>query len=516
MRGRVGRKARIIILALGIGILAAILVVYAFSARGQTAKAGAIRAVSCSQADVQAAIDAAGDGETVSVPAGNCTWTNTLAVTKAVSIVGAGVGNTVIDKTDSGYSVSYTIPNPSAYSLFRLSGIEFDLDNMANGVYIENRSADHAARIRVDHNAFLNCGSYSYYTYGQVYGVIDNNTFTGNVWSAPYGNNATSWKNITFRYGSEENLYLEDNIFTQSGSSGLYQMGLGGILVDRYNTYTYTYAASSNFYPWDSHGNQQPGSNHSTMGTEKYGNKINANGKNVKLFYHRGGMALIFWNKIVNSNSAWQVVQEECDDCYYGHLPCQGPEGQPMHVSESYYWNNRYGNTGNTLISDITVTNSDDTCEVRNYLIAEDVDVFWQKSSFDGTSGVGCGTLADRPVTCTAGVAYWATEQSCTTIDDANVGAHPTAPISGTLYKCITPNTWTEYYTPYTYPHPLRGEATMVGDVNADGMVNINDIRACVGHILGTQDWGEAADVNGDGQVNALDIQMIVKIFSAK
>src|SRR5213593_4734233 len=26
---------------------------------------------------------------------------------------------------------------------------------------------------------------------------------------------------------------------------------------------------------------------------------------------------------------------------------------------------------------------------------------------------------------------------------------------SGVLYKCTATNTWTLYYTPYTYPHPL-------------------------------------------------------------
>ena len=71
------------------------------------------------------------------------------------------------------------------------------------------------------------------------------------------------------------------------------------------------------------------------------------------------------------------------------------------------------------------------------------------------TAGVGCGTLTNRPATCTPGVAYWATNQSCTDMTSM-VGANPSTPISGTLYKCTAPNTWTVHYTPYTYPHPLR------------------------------------------------------------
>ena len=64
------------------------------------------------------------------------------------------------------------------------------------------------------------------------------------------------------------------------------------------------------------------------------------------------------------------------------------------------------------------------------------------------TAGVGTGTFANRPASCTAnstaypagnspGVGYWATDQN-------------------TLYVCTATNTWTVYYKPYTYPHPLQ------------------------------------------------------------
>jgi hypothetical protein len=59
---------------------------------------------------------------------------------------------------------------------------------------------------------------------------------------------------------------------------------------------------------------------------------------------------------------------------------------------------------------------------------------------FNGNTGTGHGTLANRPTTCTPKVAYWAT--------DVNNG-------NGELYECTATNTWTAFYTPYTYPHPL-------------------------------------------------------------
>lgn len=61
-------------------------------------------------------------------------------------------------------------------------------------------------------------------------------------------------------------------------------------------------------------------------------------------------------------------------------------------------------------------------------------------STFSGTAGVGSGLLAARPNTCSPLVGYWATD-------------------TNTLYTCTAPNSWTNFYTPYTYPHPLVGSS---------------------------------------------------------
>jgi hypothetical protein len=81
-------------------------------------------------------------------------------------------------------------------------------------------------------------------------------------------------------------------------------------------------------------------------------------------------------------------------------------------------------------------------------------------SPFDGTVGVGWGTLANRPATCTPGVAYFATDQGSWNTSSSNPYGVQQNGASGVLYKCTAPNTWTPYYTPYTYPHPLQAGAS--------------------------------------------------------
>lgn len=67
-------------------------------------------------------------------------------------------------------------------------------------------------------------------------------------------------------------------------------------------------------------------------------------------------------------------------------------------------------------------------------------------SPFNGTTGTGYGTLANRPTTCTTGVGYWAIDQGTWNTYNSN---------EGELYICTAANTWTMSYEPYTYPHPL-------------------------------------------------------------
>ena len=58
-------------------------------------------------------------------------------------------------------------------------------------------------------------------------------------------------------------------------------------------------------------------------------------------------------------------------------------------------------------------------------------------------------------------------------------------------------------------------EASLKGDVNSDGEVNIADINAVIDTIL-TGDTNARADVNGDSEVNIADINSLIDIILAK
>ena len=405
----------------------------------------AIRAASPSFADVSVAVFKAKAGDTVIVPAGKATWANQLVITKGVNLIGAGIGNTIITsgynlKTPTdvldhlNYLIVYSPASPALNEAFRLSGFTLDLNNRCRGVMLKNTTIDAINKIRLDHNLMMN----TYRTidppiimvYGSIYGVIDNSRIIdGTVRLA--GLDALSWNSFTFDFGTADSMYLEDNHFTLADQAVIYSEQ-GARWCFRHNTIDAT-ACTNGMYPvFDAHGNQ-PGAHHANMGLEIYENTIDLGSKGAALLAQRGGKALLYNNALTTSMSVWTLVREEYDDSL--NPQATNPiSGQPQHVSDSYYWNNRKNGAVNiTPTIDMTV----DYGGAIGIVPQANRDVWFEKADFNGTSGVGFGLLSSRPRTCTTGVGYWATDTK-------------------TLYRSAVTNTWSVYYTPYPYPHPLR------------------------------------------------------------
>jgi hypothetical protein len=128
-----------------------------------------------------------------------------------------------------------------------------------------------------------------------------------------------------------------------------------------------------------------------------------------------------------------------------------------------YVWNNRWSDTGAKIDINYddpwTGTDYSNAQIVPNREYYNAVSASAQTSTtspFTGSSGMGFGTLANRPAACStssepgAGVGYFATDQGP----------------QGTLYTCSAADTWTAYYHPYTYPHPLVSGGGGGGSVN--------------------------------------------------
>jgi hypothetical protein len=228
---------------------------------GTQANATTHAAASCNTSDVQAAVNAAASGDTVTIPACSQTnWSSTVTITAGITLQGAGQGQTIIGDNTS-KACGGTGPflwNVSAPNGFRMTGMTLVLvsnDVACQVPHIDVRGSTHS--MRIDHITMTNAPSPGIKIIGDVWGVIDHINFSGNFstgvrvehvgWNGTSNDNwgDTAWA-APISYGSIQGVYIEDSSFTELGniastSTDCYQ---GGHIIFRHNTVSKQYVGT--------------------------------------------------------------------------------------------------------------------------------------------------------------------------------------------------------------------------------------------------------------------------------
>ena len=356
------------------------------------AQAASIHAASCSQSDVQAAINAASDGDTIVIPEGTCTWNAGITTSKQIKIQGQTKGRV---KLIMGAGISpwdAAMLHIIAGTTYRteISNLQF-WQGAGTGSYliIDGAETDKPPLI---HDNYFNSRGWQIFEF-MVYrryggGVIYNNTFestdnsecttgptptgfgcglgSGNIQIKDAVGGDLSWSTPS-TMGVDDatglnNIYIEDNVFTNVGSVDCDD---GSRVVMRRNTFTdspLTCQGADTSYIGNRH-------------TQLYENVLNfqlsgtwtlqdINANPVTGYYPlninkwwtvRGGTGIITGNVMANISSqmwgdkpevAFQIQQSDRnagpDPCCPGGYPCfhQVGRGQNNTLEPFYIWGN--------------------------------------------------------------------------------------------------------------------------------------------------------------------------------
>jgi len=455
--------------------------------------------------NVNSAISLGSDGMTLTFAAGTYNWndaagTISLDPAKGTTLICASEWGCVVERASGvGTMIELAFSGTNA-KLFRISGFHFkDGGECATCIWFYGDGT--LSNFRIDHNKWTGHPHASACVFlgstgnrGYFYGVIDHNRIEAvddNMIVKILGHNINQSFSPSFPQvhtaGTANNLFIEDNTFViDTGYSDVACMDAhqGAAIVLRYNTAT-------NCRGFDVHGMPHGG----ISSWEAYRNTLSKTDSEIfddyaRAFLNQGSGEWYVWDNSISpftTNAAsWAIdflyhrdssgqpgTYGVCDGTNpvdgnvngLNGYPCLAQPGRgnastfnPGDLYPVVFFGNFNPKTGAKIDGNFTDQGSVPihVQADRDYYNAVSASLQSSATSpFNGTTGIGRGTLANRPTTCThttspdgdegGGVFYWATDQGswCSGCDD------------GVLYRCSATNAWTVHYTPYTYPHPL-------------------------------------------------------------
>lgn len=456
------------------------------------------------QANFIAAANAAADGACLVLPSGSATWSSTysFSATKALTVAGqyavSGSGGTTTITCTS--SACFGNALGGSTKDHRVTGINFPPFAFTIWWTCPGGSgcAGTLTRNRFDYNTIAASPGTIAFLGGEntqqqhVWGLIDHNTYTstGSAWlfESVFASADTSLGPI----GTVNALYFEDNTMViatmdNPGNGCIDLQGNASPIIWRHNTVTNCLLTS--------HGTTHSGGPAAFVVSDSSfianaGTDINYR-DGTRAFHHQGSGEIIAYNNVFTAIGKTGNAISVIDYCAYtncidatGTIICDGlrvqhPDGntaptatnrgypcwhQPARdfsaspvggvLKPMYAWNNRWTDAPTTKLDLIVETGANPGIDYtlnhlqanRDYFNAVSANAQTSATSpFNGTTGMGFGTLANRPTTCTTGAE-----------SGGGVGYYGTD--TDILYRCSATNTWTTQYNfgavPYPYPWP--------------------------------------------------------------